>query len=119
MKSFFKWLVLLPVVIVALAFAVANRHGVEVVFDPSGLIAPGMTVRAPLFVLLFLAAMVGVLLGGAATWLAQGRHRRAARSARAEVREVCEERARARAEVDHLRKEMAALPAPAMTRDAA
>lgn len=119
MKAFFKWLLLLPVVVAALAFAVANRHYVEVVFDPSGLIAPGMTVKAPLFVLLFLAAMVGVLLGSAATWVTQGRHRKAARAARAEVRDVRQERTQARAEADRLRQEIAALPAPSLARDAA
>ncbi len=118
MRSFFKWLLLLPVAIIVIAFAVANRHVVEVVFDPSGLVAPGLTITAPLFIILFLAAMVGVVLGGAATWFSQGRYRKAARQAQAEVQQVKAENEHVREEAERVRAQFAALPPP-RARDAA
>lgn len=83
MKTFLKWLVLIPVAIVLLAFALANRHLVTVTLDPTGSSdISGFAITAPLFIILFLAGMVGVIFGGIATWFTQGKHRRAARLAR-------------------------------------
>lgn len=116
MKTFFKWLLLAPVALIVLVFAVANRHNTTVVLDPLGLLSEGMTISAPLFVVLFLALFTGVLLGGVAAWLVQGKHRRAAREATSDMRNYREE-ARVRAEeVSRLRSELAALPAPANDR---
>jgi uncharacterized integral membrane protein len=86
MVRILKLVVIIPVAILFLIFAFANRHFVTVSFDPfaSGDI-PAFAVEAPLFVVLILAIMIGVLAGGAATWLAQGKHRRAARQNRAEA----------------------------------
>jgi uncharacterized integral membrane protein len=87
MKTLLKIIVLAPIAIVLLAFAFANRHMVMVSFDPfAANDAPAFAaISAPLFLVLFLAAMVGVLAGGAATWLRQGKHRKAARANRAEA----------------------------------
>ena len=46
---------------------------------------PALTVQLPLFVFLFLALALGVLLGSFATWLRQGRYRRLARQRAAEA----------------------------------
>ncbi len=94
-----KLLVLVPIAVVILAFAIANRHGVTVSFDPlSSVDASGATVTLPLFVILFLALIVGVILGGVATWLTQGHYRRRARAARDEAENWREEARRARAQ---------------------
>jgi uncharacterized integral membrane protein len=86
MKNFLKFIVMAPVAILLLIFAFANRHIVTVSFDPftDGDI-PAFAITAPLFLILLLAMMIGVLAGGAATWLAQGKYRRAARRGRAEA----------------------------------
>ncbi len=86
MKNLVKIIVLAPVAILLLIFAFANRHIVTVSFDPfvAGDI-PAFAITAPLFLILILAIMVGVVAGGAATWLAQGKYRRAARQHRAEA----------------------------------
>ncbi len=120
MKTFFKWLLLAPVALIILVFAVANRHSTSVVLDPLGLLSEGMTISAPLFIILFLALALGVLVGGFAAWLVQGKNRRAAREAQADLR-ILREETRARAdEVLRLRNELAALPPPANdTRNAA
>ena len=87
MKTLLKFIVLTPIAIVLLAFAFANRHIVTVSFDPFAADnTPAVAaISAPLFLVLFLAAMIGVLAGGAATWLRQGKHRKAARANRAEA----------------------------------
>lgn len=78
MKSFLKLLVLLPIVVIVTVFAIANRELVQVTVDPFGWFeVPPLGV--PLFLILFLSVAVGVILGGAAVWVGQGRHRRAAR----------------------------------------
>ena len=78
MAKFFKLLIGLPIAAVILAFALANRQDVSVSFDPfSGEAA----LTSPLYVLLFLTLLVGVVVGGIATWFTQGRSRRRARLA--------------------------------------
>ncbi|ACK49126.1 conserved hypothetical protein [Methylocella silvestris BL2] len=95
MARFLKWLILLPVIFVALALALANRHAVTLYLDPfpnGGVNGPQLS--APFYLVLFLTLMVGVALGGVATWMGQGAQRRAGRRARAELRRVNAERAR-------------------------
>jgi uncharacterized integral membrane protein len=86
MVRFLKLVLIAPFAILFLIFAFANRHMVTVSFDPfaSGDV-PAVAIEAPLFVALTLAMMIGVVAGGAATWLAQGKYRRAARQSRAEA----------------------------------
>jgi uncharacterized integral membrane protein len=81
-----KFFILALVAIVLLAFALANRQSVSVSFDPfaSGG-TPAFAIPAPMFVVLLLTLIVGVIVGGAAVWFNQGRFRRAARQSRAEA----------------------------------
>jgi uncharacterized integral membrane protein len=80
MKTFLKWLVFLPLALAVLAFAVFNRQIVTVIPD-----VPEFSFEAPLFAVMFASGALGVVAGGFATWLGQGKHRRAAREARAEA----------------------------------
>ena len=71
------WIVLVPLCLGLIVLALANRHLVAVNFNPFVNVdqaAPGYGV--PLFVILYLMLLVGILLGGVATWFAQGHHRR-------------------------------------------
>jgi hypothetical protein len=78
--------VIAPIAILFLIFAFANRHVITVSFDPfSSGDAAAFAMQGPLFVVLILAVALGVIAGGIATWLAQGKHRRAARANRAEA----------------------------------
>lgn len=81
-----KFFILALVAIALLVFAFANRQIVSVSFDPfvSG-DTPAFAIAAPLFLVLLLTLIVGVIVGGAAVWLSQGRFRRAARQSRAEA----------------------------------
>ena len=88
MRKFLTALVVIPLGLFFVIFAVANRHLVTVSFDPFNSKTPTVAVTLPLFVVIIAVAMLGVLAGGMATWFRQGRFRRAARRNEAEVREV-------------------------------
>ena len=96
MRKFFTALVVIPLGIIFIIFAVANRHLVTVSFDPFNSTAPAVAVTLPLFLVIIVAAIAGVVAGGMATWFRQGRWRRAARQHEADAR-------RARAEAADLR----------------
>jgi uncharacterized integral membrane protein len=86
MKRFFKYLFLVPVALIVLALAVANRHLVTIFLDPfAGPTLEGTQIVAPLYIIMLLAAMAGIVLGSVTTWLEQGTYRRAARRARSEA----------------------------------
>jgi uncharacterized integral membrane protein len=85
-----KYLILAPVAALILVFAFANREPVTIYFDPIG--GHGLDpVQAPEYVALLLAMALGVVAGSAATWIGQGRRRRAARNAQAEVARLRQE----------------------------
>jgi uncharacterized integral membrane protein len=106
MRTLFRLLVVLPIAIVIVAFAVANRHWVTVSFDPfPGNDISGPQITAPLFLLLFLSGMIGVFAGGCIVWFRQGRHRRDAREAKAEAAE-------ARGQAADLRDRLAVMQTP-------
>ena len=99
-------LVLVPLGLVIVALAVANREMITVSFDPFNTAAPAFVLHVPLFVLLFVLVITGVIVGGIASWLKQGKWRRATRSTEAELRA-------ARNEIDRLRREIATREAAA------
>lgn len=72
-------LILAPLAIILIAFAVANRAAVALTLDPFNPGNPALTYQAPLFVYLFGALIVGLVIGGIATWLRQGQYRKKAR----------------------------------------
>jgi uncharacterized integral membrane protein len=71
--------VLVPLAIILVALAVANRGAVAFTLDPFNPGNPGLTWQMPLFVLLFAAIAVGMIVGSLATWWKQGRYRKLAR----------------------------------------
>lgn len=71
--------VLVPLAVVLIALAVANRTAVPFTLDPFNPGNPGLTISLPLFVWLFAALALGVIVGSAATWLRQRHYRRIAR----------------------------------------
>jgi uncharacterized integral membrane protein len=88
MRKFLTALVVIPLGIFFVIFAVANRHLVTVSFDPFNSVTPTVAVTLPLFVVIIAVAMLGVLAGGMATWFRQGRWRRSARQHEAEARQM-------------------------------
>jgi uncharacterized integral membrane protein len=83
--------VVVPLAIVIVAFALANRQTVTVSFDPFSAATPAYAASLPLFALIFILVIVGVLIGGIATWLGQGPWRRRARRLDSDVRALHQE----------------------------
>jgi hypothetical protein len=79
-------LVILPLAIIFVVFAVANRHLVTLSFDPFDSSDPSVSVTLPLFAVIIAVAIFGVVAGGVATWFGQRRWRKAARLHEAEAR---------------------------------
>lgn len=97
MRKFFTTLIVVPLGLIFIVFAVANRHFVKVSFDPFNSLDPSLSVSLPLFVLLILVAIIGVVAGGFATWFGQRRWRRAARRHEADAQAAREQLADLRA----------------------
>jgi uncharacterized integral membrane protein len=110
MRKYFTALVVIPLGLIFVVFAVANRHLVTVSFDPFNSVDPAIAVTLPLFVIIIAVAMAGVIAGGAATWFRQRRWRRAARRHEADARQARAEMADLRAAAS--RGEPQRLPAP-------
>ncbi len=90
-RKIVTWIVIIPLAVVIVAFAVANRQAVTVSFDPFSAAAPAYAATLPLFAILFAVLILGVLIGGIAAWLRQGKWRRAARKLDGEVRALHQE----------------------------
>ena len=88
-------LILVPLTVIIVAFAVANRQRVAISLDPfaSGQDAAFTTRPVPLFIVLFGVLILGVVIGGMAGWLRHGGYRRTAKRLGRDV-------ARLRAELD-------------------
>jgi len=99
-------LILVPLVVIIVAFAVANRQTVTVSFDPFSATQPAYAATLPLFVLIFVLLILGVIIGGIAAWLGQRRYRRTARRLDAEARHLHEE-------MDAMRRRFAVSEPPA------
>ncbi|HML07952.1 MAG TPA: LapA family protein [Xanthobacteraceae bacterium] len=92
-------LILIPLAVIIIAFAVANRQIVTVSFDPFSSSEPAAALTLPLFALIILLLIFGVLVGGVAAWLRQSKWRSTAR--------------RLERQVQALRKKVDALEGPA------
>jgi uncharacterized integral membrane protein len=103
MRNFLAGLVLVPLGVLLVALAVVNRKPVMLGLNPFD-DTSGFGIEAPLFVFLLGAFALGLLIGGLATWLGQGKWRR---TARAEAREASTWRRQA----DRLEKELEGLDA--------
>ena len=84
-------IIVVPLVVVIVAFAVANRQAVTVSFDPFSSASPAYAATLPLFAVLFAVLILGVLIGGIAAWIRQGKWGRAARRLDGEVRALHQE----------------------------
>jgi uncharacterized integral membrane protein len=89
--------ILIPLAIVIIAFAVANRQNVTVSFDPFSSDMAASSVTRPLYQMIIAVLIVGVVIGGVAAWLRQAKWRRIARRLEREVEEL-------RSEVASLRR---------------
>ena len=106
LRKFIVIAVLVPLAILVVMFAVANREIITVSFDPFDSVAPALAFKMPLFMLIFALVTVGVVVGGIAAWLKQHKWRMRARRAEAEARDL-----RSRLDADQPRRKVPALEA--------
>ena len=92
-------LVVVPLGVALIALAVVNRKSAVLVLDPFGGTEPNLSVEAPFFLFLLGAFTIGLLVGGMASWLSQGKWRRTAREEAREARAW-------RRQADRLEKEL-------------
>ena len=77
--------ILVPLAILIVAFAVANRQIVTVSLDPFDQADPALAVSQPMYLVVFVVLIAGVVIGGCAAWLRQARWRGRARRAEAQL----------------------------------
>tara|TARA_R110000868_G_scaffold57875_8_gene178547 strand:- start:1532 stop:1822 length:291 start_codon:yes stop_codon:yes gene_type:complete len=77
--KFLRWLLLVPVALLAIVIAIANRQPVTFSLDPFDPLHPALGVTMPLALIVILAMFAGILIGGAASWR-QARAKTAKRS---------------------------------------
>lgn len=73
-------LIAFPLGAVLVAIAISNRHPVQLILDPFRPETPAFSIQLPFYAYLLGALVVGVILGGMATWMGQSRWRRTART---------------------------------------
>ena len=112
MRRFLTIFILIPVAVIVVVLSVANRGTVPFSLDPIGAGTTGWTISAPLFVFLFAALAVGVLIGGVAAWIRQGRWRKAARAERTTADRLRREVGELRTCIETLQRTVAGGTAP-------
>ena len=80
--------ILVPLAVIIIAFAVANRQIVTVSLDPFSAEHPAASLTPPLFALVIVLLILGVLIGGIAAWLRQSKWRRTARRLEREIADL-------------------------------
>ena len=77
MRFLTRWFIRYPAIILltvfAIGFSIANRRTVLVSLDPFSESAPALGLMMPTWMLVFGTLILGMLLGGFATWTAQAR----------------------------------------------
>ena len=64
---YLRWIITLPITILVLVFAIANRHSAPVDLWPLPFVK-----EIPLFMLVLVSLLVGIMVGGAVSWISGG-----------------------------------------------
>ena len=103
LQRILRWTVGLPIAIIVVSFAIANRQWITVSFDPFSKDAPFAAIDMPLWALFFCGVFFGLIAGWIACWFAQSKWRRSAKDTRKEL-------VRTQAESTQLRREIETSP---------
>lgn len=96
--------VILPTVVVLVALGLANTQNVRLALNPFRPNDPALALELPFYIWLLAALILGVVIGGLATWGTQAHWRRSARRGEVETQ-------RWKAEADRLGRERQLVPA--------
>ena len=91
MRKIVRAFILVPLVIVFVVFAVANRQVVTLSFDPFESAQPAYALKLPLFILIFALIGLGVVIGGVSVWFGQHKWRVRARRSESEAHALREQ----------------------------
>jgi len=83
-RTLFFW----SLAVITAVIAVANRHYVSLSFDPFNSLSPAIAFEVRLFWLILIAALIGIVLGGWSSWLAQAPLRQALRENEDKIRRL-------------------------------
>lgn len=81
-------LIAVPALGLALVVSIANRGPVTFSIDPFSADAPALAFAVPLYLLIFVALLIGVLIGGMSAWAGQTGWRKKARKTAREVKHL-------------------------------
>jgi uncharacterized integral membrane protein len=81
-----------PLALLVIVFAIANRQFVTLSLDPINPSDPSASVDMPLWLLFFAGTLIGVIVGYVSCWFAQGKHRKRARDLEVEAVKLRSER---------------------------
>jgi hypothetical protein len=98
LRRVLNWAVWLPVTVLVVGFAVANRQWIEVSFDPFDTTDPFASIAMPQWALLFCGLFIGTIAGWTVCWFGQSKWRKSTRDALGELR-------RAHSEIDSLKRD--------------
>lgn len=84
-------LVAVPALALALILAIANRAAVTLSIDPFSAENPVIAFEVPLYLLIFAALLIGVLIGGTSAWAGGAGWRRKARKSEREVKHLAKD----------------------------
>ena len=119
LKRILTILIAFPAAAVLITLSIANRPAVTLVLDPFNPTTPLVSLSLPFYVYLIGALILGVMMGGLATWFNQARWRRQARAQTLEARRWQSEADRLARERDLGVAQRGELTSPATERTAA
>ena len=85
MRRILRWIIGLPIAIVVIGFAVANRQWTRLSLDPFSSESPILSINMPLWALFIFGVFIGIVVGWIVSWFAHGKWRKLARDRRAEI----------------------------------
>lgn len=106
LKRLTTLLIVLPIGIIVVALAVANRQPVTLAMPPYINEEPFLSATLPLFAVIFASILVGMVIGSCATWFKQGRFRKAARERKVEATKNAFEAEKQKTRAEELEKQV-------------
>jgi uncharacterized integral membrane protein len=85
LRRVLRWIIGIPILIIVMGFAVANRQWTQLSLDPFNQTSPSVAITMPLWIMAFIGIFIGMLIGWFFCWRAQGKWRRLARERAKEI----------------------------------
>lgn len=108
------WVLGLPVLVVAVLFAIENKGDLALQFWPTPYV-----ITLPVWAAIYGAVLVGFFFGGFCAWIAQGKRRAAQRQAEREAERLKREAEDLRRRLDLLEAAQRPVPPPVITQEQA